>query len=243
MKIKHQILIFFIKTRWQIFVATSVTIGVFLNYNFYNTGSCNAFSTCMGILSSVLTLVGTVSFGHLLFFIQGIKSEESSVYTQFKKQLRNINIYLEENPEKADQLSNFREIKHLLLDLQFKELQDFPLKDYKQLPNTINAIENELESSKNIFLFELLSQLFLLKELLSHFGVIWVKKIVASRLFKPIFIKIFMVLSLTLISILAVYSNGNMLIYLAMVPIFVGVFTILIFCEMIFYISKDIDEL
>lgn len=237
-------------------VAVLLMLSLFNNPNYYmNLNNHSDFITFMGVVASSLALVGSISFGFLLHYLQSIENQNWEFYKSFKSTVKELEICL---TNFTDNYELFPKFKSLIDYFRHLRIQDFPLEDktekqilskkFKEVldgikvtlqpeekNNTDLQIHDELET-KNI-----LSQLNYLEEIINGFSTTYIKSLLAE-IFTESVIKCFVVSALMIMLIICstVYYEDFVKIIFFMFAVFFGTLTSLIFIEISVRVYQNI---
>jgi hypothetical protein len=200
------------KSRWQALVSTVAGIGVAgiaalahgeADYSpFTSLGDYVAFA--LGV-SSILALVASITFGFLLYHLQGVTAEKHMLYESFKRGVADLRAYLDEKYEAGiiDRSYDFP-----FGVIQEITLKDFPVHDFSDLisPAMDAIVEDQrdaLEAQDEFgpILRGIAYRVNDIEEAVSGLFLVFVKEVSTIRMLSPV-IKAFQTLAVVILTIL-----------------------------------------
>lgn len=204
----------------------------------------NQVLSVLGVIGAILDLASSISYGHLIHFISGAKSELHSSYHQFKEHLFQIDDLVESFPSETPVTQRAKEMTYEMKSLR---LEDIPFSNEwdavtKPVMKELDRVrENGSWSAKQK---DLVAQMIYCEELLSAVGLASVKQMISSVFLKPV-IKSLALLAGIMVSGISIYflltfeDTGPIV---ASIPVFFATFSCLVFVETGLYVFRHTYE-
>lgn len=203
------------------------------------------FVATLGVIGGILALASSISYGHLLQFINSGKSEFDESYHMLKQQLFELDIELDNADSEAEWISKARE-----LSFQMKAIRSADLPHSSVWEDLVRPLMEDLTDLRDNDEWEaehrhLVARLLYCEELLSKLGVASVKIVVASLPRQPVVKSMALLASIVLFGIGGFFlMEASGLSWLAIpTQLFFACFVALLFIETGYWVYRDTQEL
>ena len=197
------------------------------------------FTTYIGIISSILALVSTISFGFLLYFIQNTSSDKSKAFSNLKSFIKDFDRYLNSISEQNILIIESRRVAEVLVRLKLTDIPNFN----RSWGKTLKEITRIINEGPNYYSRRVLLYLQDIETYLHELGIIYIRQIV-SELFMRTVIKCFVTLSAMIILLVISVVNYNDLSKFVFFPfgLFFGFLSSLYFVEISINVFRHTKE-
>lgn len=206
----RKILVAFLKAPGQLILSFLACIFIYV-IAFFSKYKINIFFTeqseftmYIGILSSILALVSTISFGFLLYFIQNTSSDRSRVFSNLKSFIHDFDKYINSIPEQNILILESRKVAEVLVKLRLTDIPEFN----RSWGDNLKEVTRILNEGPNYYSEKVLFYLQEIETYLNELGIIYVRQVV-SELFMRTVIKCFVTLSAMIILLVISLVNYN----------------------------------